>query len=133
MGYDFFRHLRRTTHGALTEGVKMQLPGGEELLKVMKDGDHTKIYGGETTDHDLWFNANQIDVYPNVRCLNNGDFQLKSTAAVYILIDANEDIKLLPFRNVSFGTYAAGAATDSTGYIEIRDAAGTLRKLMVQA
>ena len=31
------------------------------------------------------------------------------------------------------GTYTAGAATDSTGYITIKDAGGTSRKLMVQA
>ncbi len=34
---------------------------------------------------------------------------------------------------VKFGTYTAGAATDSTGYITIIDAAGNIRKLMVQA
>ena len=32
-----------------------------------------------------------------------------------------------------FGTYTAGAATDSTGYITIKDSGGTTRKLMVQA
>lgn len=31
------------------------------------------------------------------------------------------------------GTYSAGTATDSTGYITIKDAGGTSRKLMVQA
>jgi hypothetical protein len=35
--------------------------------------------------------------------------------------------------NVRFGTYTAGAATDSIGYITIKDAAGNSRKLMVQA
>lgn len=34
---------------------------------------------------------------------------------------------------VRFGTYTAGAATDSTGYITVKDAAGNSRKLMVQA
>lgn len=32
-----------------------------------------------------------------------------------------------------FGTYTAGAATDSTGYITVKDSGGTTRKLMVQA
>ena len=32
-----------------------------------------------------------------------------------------------------FGTYTVGAATDSTGYITIKDSGGTTRKLMVQA
>ena len=35
--------------------------------------------------------------------------------------------------NLAFGTYTAGAAVTSTGYIEIKDAGGTIRKLMVQA
>ena len=43
------------------------------------------------------------------------------------------DLMLAPAGKVAFGTYTAGAATDSTGYIEIKDAAGNLRKLMVQA
>lgn len=45
------------------------------------------------------------------------------------------DILLTPAGtgNVKFGAYTAGAATDSTGYITIKDAAGNLRKLMVQA
>ena len=34
---------------------------------------------------------------------------------------------------LKFGTYSAGAATDSTGYVTIKDAGGTTRKLMVQA
>lgn len=34
---------------------------------------------------------------------------------------------------IKFGTYTAGAAGDSTGYITIKDAAGNTRKLMVQA
>lgn len=34
---------------------------------------------------------------------------------------------------MQFGTYTAGAATDSTGYVTITDAAGNSRKLMVQA
>lgn len=34
---------------------------------------------------------------------------------------------------IKFGTYTAGAATDSTGYITIVDSGGTTRKLMVQA
>lgn len=32
-----------------------------------------------------------------------------------------------------FGTYTAGAATDSTGYITVKDSGGTTRRLMVQA
>lgn len=47
----------------------------------------------------------------------------------------NYNIALIPngTGKVKFGTYTAGAATDSTGYITILDAAGNIRKLMVQA
>lgn len=34
---------------------------------------------------------------------------------------------------LSLGTYTTGAATDSTGYITLKDAGGTSRKIMVQA
>lgn len=42
-------------------------------------------------------------------------------------------VKELIVTNLSVGTYAAGIATDSTGYIAVKDAGGTVRKLMVQA
>lgn len=48
---------------------------------------------------------------------------------------SNIDLLLTPkgTGNVRFGTYTASAATDSTGYILVKDSAGTTRKLMVQA
>lgn len=49
--------------------------------------------------------------------------------------DTNIDLSFTPkgTGGVRFGTYTAGAATDSTGYITIKDSGGTTRKLMVQA
>jgi len=49
--------------------------------------------------------------------------------------DSNIDIAITPkgTGNLKFGTYTAGAATDSTGYITVKDSGGTVRKLMVQA
>jgi len=49
--------------------------------------------------------------------------------------DADIDLALSPkgAGNLKFGTYTAGAAADSTGYITVKDAAGNVRKLMVQA
>lgn len=49
--------------------------------------------------------------------------------------DTNIDMTFTPkgTGNVRFGTYTAGAATDSTGYITVKDSGGTTRKLMVQA
>jgi len=49
--------------------------------------------------------------------------------------DTNIDLIFTPkgTGNMRFGTYTAGAATDSTGYITVKDSGGTTRKLMVQA
>ena len=49
--------------------------------------------------------------------------------------DTNIDMIFTPkgTGTLRFGTYTAGAATDSTGYITVKDSGGTTRKLMVQA
>ena len=49
--------------------------------------------------------------------------------------DTNIDMTFTPkgTGNLRFGTYTAGAATDSTGHITVKDSGGTARKLMVQA
>ena len=61
-------------------------------------------------------------------------------ATNYIEFDASEpsltlagNTKLTVGGAVQFGTYTAGVAADSTGYISITDSNGTARKLMVQA
>ena len=77
-------------------------------LNVRKVGAATTVYGLGTTTADT------LTIYAN-------------------LTDATPTIKLVGNEYVYFGTYSAGAATDSTGYITIKDAAGTVRKLMVQA
>lgn len=56
------------------------------------------------------------------------DWNIESTTA-----DKNIYLKTTGTGVIKFGTYTAGAATDSTGYITILDAAGNTRKLMVQA
>ena len=77
-------------------------------LNVRKVGADTTIYGiGLTTGDTLTIKANETDAAPTIK--------LKGNEYIY------------------FGTYTAGAATDSTGYITIKDAAGNTRKLMVQA
>lgn len=76
-----------------------------------------------------------------------GDLILKGTGATVMklsystpdciwestIVDKNIFLKTTGTGVVKFGTYTAGAATDSTGYISILDAAGNARKLMVQA
>jgi hypothetical protein len=85
-------------------------------------------------------NETKIDVL-QVRALAGGtsgvliDSQAVNPAISATGSGANLDLQLAPkgTGNIRFGTYTAGAATDSTGYITIKDAGGTLRKIMVQA
>jgi hypothetical protein len=44
-----------------------------------------------------------------------------------------EVIETLAVKELILGTYSAAIATDSTGFIAIKDADGNVRKLMVQA
>jgi hypothetical protein len=112
--------------------------------------------GGVTTD-DLVIYANPIDTKPLIHLLgNNGitcmvasgySFKISdgTTDALFITRVTTEtritsvinDNDLCLYTTgagvLRFGSYTAGAATDSTGYISIKDAAGTARKLMVQA
>jgi hypothetical protein len=109
---------------------------------------------GVTTD-DLIIYANQTDTTPKIVLNGAGAIELVSggtavifkygvtdagyvnmTATTFGLVSySNRDIDLIPNGTgvVKFGTYTAGAATDSTGYITIKDAAGNTRKLMIQA
>ena len=112
---------------------------------------------GVTTD-DLTITANDIDANSAIKLFGGGAMQLNfnSGSALNICYDTfiallniiytangpdvspaatNKDLIFTPTGTgrVRFGTYAAGAATDSTGYIEIKDNGGTTRKLMVQA
>lgn len=46
---------------------------------------------------------------------------------------AAEVIESLVVKELHLGEYTSGAATDSTGFILIKDAAGNDRKVMIQA
>ena len=126
-------------------------------LDVRKIGAHTDIYGIGVTGDYLRLYANQVDANCHLEIyggsgayivLPNGEsLQLKDNAGAeflkfnWVTPDAqistltNYNLALLPqgTGKVKFGAYSAGAATDSTGYITILDAAGNTRKLMVQA
>jgi hypothetical protein len=52
-----------------------------------------------------------------------GDLVMTNLAGANIFLDGS----------VKFGTYTAGAAVTSTGFITIKDAGGTDRKVMIQA
>ena len=69
-------------------------------------------------------------------------FYTKSTGAAVLTLTTTS-VTITPATTITgqltlggvlkFGTYTAGVATDSTGYVTITDAGGTARKLMVQA
>jgi hypothetical protein len=63
---------------------------------------------------------------------DGGDCKIASSIAnknIYIAPDGSGYVKI----GGTSGTYVAGAATDSTGYMPFKDSGGTVRKLMVQA
>ena len=113
---------------------------------------------GIPTGERLTIVPNSVDLYPEIKMIGAGDrtfttattqktviansgagsflsFIRTGTDAILTGETANDNISLLPTGTgkVKFGTYTAGAATDSTGFITILDAAGNTRKLMVQA
>lgn len=118
-------------------------------------GGYSIFPDGVTTD-DLTIYPNPIDTTGWLKIEGGGRALIGVTAGYAIafydgstnylnIIYSTPDIQINPLVNknvflnptgtgrVKFGTYTAGAATDSTGYIDIIDAGGTARKLMVQA
>ena len=120
----------------------------------------TNVYGNTETLHSLYIYANQVDDAPRIALIPNYAYEIlcnmenagakfrintgadgvltigiSGTDTVFDTIANNKNIFLQPHGtgNVKFGTYAAAIATESTGYITIKDAAGNSRKLMVQA
>jgi hypothetical protein len=54
----------------------------------------------------------------------------------FLTFQSNDGVDRFLIHNdsiIQFGAYTAGAATDSTGYITVKDLLGNTRKLMVQA
>lgn len=129
-------------------------------LEVRKITGGWQLYPPDyTTTDDLTLSANGTDTYANIKIDGAGGIYLKTQAAVGVQVQtggllamtlnyvagdnqasitsgvADKDLALLTSGTgvIKFGSYTAGAATDSTGYITIKDAAGNTRKLMVQA
>ena len=94
--------------------------------------------------------------YPYIKLYRNSDYRvyLKDAKSFFIYEEgkifdiayasdiptitisvANRDLQFIPngTGRVRFGTYNATPAADSTGYIEMKDAAGNTRKIMIQA
>lgn len=142
---------------AFFDGTYFRLQGvlSEFVVSVGVAG-VTRIFGGLLTTDDLVLKANIIDDYPQINLLGNADMNIYmgGGASVHFWYGANDcgyiygdatnyqigsmggrDVCLLPegAAYVKFGTYDATAALASTGFIAIKDAAGNVRKLMVQA
>src|SRR4030042_3722991 len=85
-----------------------------------------------STEEQRIFGTNSLKYYLKIH--SGGALELNAENSVLTLVDGG-DITIVPSAgfNVRFGTYAAAIATESTGYITIKDAAGVARKLMIQA
>jgi hypothetical protein len=110
-----------------------------------------------TASDDLTIYPNNIDTVAQIKLYGNGGINLITLSGAEIILqdggaeylgisDDATDVKIVSkvadinlalsttgTGKVKFGTYTAGAAVASTGYITILDAAGNTRKLMVQA
>lgn len=125
-----------------------------ELRKVA--GGWNAYAPSSTTTDDLTIYPNTTDTTASLQLRGAGGFVLDTTAGEVIIVKYggtsggfiaanatelgistydNRDIKLTPggTGKLKYGTYVAGAKTDSTGYIEILDSGGTSRRLMVQS
>lgn len=127
-------------------------------LEVRKVSSGWKVYGpSSTTGDDLFIYANLTDTYSQIEIRGDSGIYLRvpnaqkviiadsaaellslsddATDTIFDTVSGNKNVYLKPHGTglVKFGAYTAGAATDSTGYISILDAAGNARKLMVQA
>jgi len=133
------------------------MPMKRYSLIVRKVGVDTTATGQGATGTDLKFMANPANARPFIQLLGNDfifhditagnthQFAVNGEIALAIGDVSTVDGQLITYNNkniafvpngtgkVKFGTYAAGVATESTGYITILDAAGNTRKLMVQA
>jgi hypothetical protein len=88
--------------------------GASQAVTFYYAANVTSFKGGATSADDLVMYANSVD-------------------SDKITIEGAGNIKFEPNGFMQFGSYTGGAATDSTGYITIKDIGGTTRKLMVQA
>jgi len=125
-----------------------------QILKITYAANATTIEGRSTTGGNLIVKANTVDARAYMVLEGNGniafhpfntfkfydgaDYYLSMTrdsGAKITAMIAGDDVYLATLGTgvIKFGTYTAGAASDSTGYITIKDAAGNTRKLMVQA
>jgi hypothetical protein len=119
MGYNHYRYARKV--GANVEindptlaTAKITLVPNANIVLTSGSGTLAQYYSGVSEKYAITFNATDLAL------------GIKQT---------NTNLFLLPngTGKVKFGAYTATPATDSTGFIDVLDAAGNARKLMIQA
>lgn len=131
--------------------------GGDQTFLFSYAANVSTIAGTAVNADELRIRANTDDTYPYIKLTGNSGITLynETNNSTFIYNGAtlalgfctvgadyeitsyvdNTNIFLKPSGTgkIKFGTYTAGAALASEGYITIVDAGGTTRKLMVQA
>lgn len=155
MPYKFFKNVRRV------DADTFNIYEGDNTIALQVDtatANTTKLLGQTATTKILMIYPNQTDTLPYLKMLgtgnvtiavpNAGSFEIINSGTSALTIGGYDgtDVKIIGAiadKNIAitpsgtgklkFGSYSAGAAADSTGYISILDSAGNARKLMVQA
>lgn len=121
--------------------------GNDQDASLYADGIGVKLIGILALTNDIDMSFSSTGVYDLILKTNVADaLSIKDSAGdliVFATTSGSQKITITPAVDITgqltlggvlkFGTYASGAAADSTGYITITDAGGTGRKLMVQA
>ena len=145
MGYSHFRYARKVD----ADKIKLIHNDGTELLILDKGtATVTKVYGGTTAGDDLYIIANSSDVASYIEMMGGGDinfnaakYKFREASSDKIFIDAgslqigtysdNDLYFNLGTGVMKFGTHTALGGEALSGYITIKDAGGTTRKLGV--
>ena len=148
MGFNHYRYARRV------DANKINLVSdGNNILGVSYSGTTAQIYNPNGTGTILSLRANAINGVPFITLTGNGNVLLKSNTNIELSnylqgnhstigADAtdvifstanNRNFSIVPNGTglVKFGTHTAIGAETLSGYITIKDAGGTTRKLAV--
>jgi hypothetical protein len=123
MGYKDPDYVRRVD----ADTLDLYNPSSLQTLRIRRGVNTTYLYGRDVTAKNLYIYANDVDGTPSILMNQGAGVEINATAG------ANITLSTAGAGFVQFGAYTIGAATDSIGYVTIKDIGGTARKLMVQA